>query len=80
MATSMLSSKGQITLPVRMRRQLGLQPNDAVTIEAVEDTIVIRRAADFFELKGFLGKAHSRESEAKQMHSAVDRHLRESRR
>jgi antitoxin PrlF len=80
MATSTLSSKGQITLPVRMRRQLGLQPNDAVTIDTVGDTIVTRRAADFFALKGFLGKALSPELEAKRMRAAVARHVRESRR
>ena len=77
MATSTISSKGQVTLPARMRRQLGLRPNDPVTIETVVDAIVIKRAADFFELKGFLGKALSPELEANRMHAAVSRHVQD---
>jgi AbrB family looped-hinge helix DNA binding protein len=80
MATSTLSSKGQITLPVRMRRQIGLRPNDAVTIETVGDAIVIKRAADFFELRGFLGKACSPDIEAKRMRDAVGRHVLDKKR
>jgi AbrB family looped-hinge helix DNA binding protein len=57
MPTAAVSVKGQITLPARFRRKLGLEPNGRVTIETEGDAIVIRRAADFFELDGFLGKA-----------------------
>ena len=80
MAASTVSSKGQVTLPARMRRQLGLRPNDPITIETVGDAIVIKRAADFFELRGFLGKALSPEIEAKRMHEAVSRHLQQRKR
>ena len=80
MATATISGKGQVTLPVRMRRQLGLQPKDAVTIETIGDAIVIKRAADFFALKGFLGKAVSPNAEAGRMREAVSRHIRDKRR
>ncbi len=78
MAISTISSKGQVTLPARMRRQLKLKPRDAVTIETVEDAIVIRRATDFFELKGFLGKALPEEIEHQRMQTAVSSHNREA--
>jgi len=80
MATSIISSKGQVTLPARMRRQLGLRPNDPVTIETVGDAIVIKRAADFFELRGFLGKALAPEVEARRMREAVSRHVQDRKR
>jgi len=79
MATSTISSKGQITLPARMRRQLKLKPQDAVTIETVGDAIVIKRATNFFELKGFLGKALPADVENQRTLSAVSSHTREAR-
>jgi AbrB family looped-hinge helix DNA binding protein len=75
MAILTVSEKGQITLPVRMRRQLKLKPRDAVTIETVGDSIVIRRAVDFFELKGFLGEALPAEIEKKRMQGGASAHL-----
>ncbi len=75
MAISIISEKGQITLPAKMRRHLRLKPRDAVTIETVGDTIVIKRAVDFFELKGFLGNALPAEIERGRMHGTVADHL-----
>ena len=77
MAISTISEKGQITLPAKMRRQLKLKPRDSVTIETVGDSIVVKRAVDFFELKGFLGDALPAEVERKRMHGAVSRHVSE---
>jgi len=77
-AISTVSSKGQVTLPARMRRQLKLKPQDAVTIETIGDAIVIRRATEFLELKGFLGDALPAEVEKQGMLSAVLRHSREA--
>ncbi len=76
MPISTISSKGQITLPVRLRRQMKMKPNDPVTIEAVGDAIVIKRATNFFELKAFLGKAVTGKEEQAGMHKAVSRHVR----
>lgn len=76
MPISTISSKGQITLPARLRRQLKMQPNDPVTIEASGNAIVIKRASNFFELKGFLGKAVKREIEQNRMRKEASRHAR----
>jgi bifunctional DNA-binding transcriptional regulator/antitoxin component of YhaV-PrlF toxin-antitoxin module len=56
MPVSTVSSKGQVTLPVQVRK---------------DDTIVIRRAPDMFELKGFLGKGLPERDERERMQKAV---------
>ncbi|MBI5577283.1 MAG: AbrB/MazE/SpoVT family DNA-binding domain-containing protein [Deltaproteobacteria bacterium] len=71
MPVAKISSKGQVTLPIRLRKKLGIKPQDAVVIEGTEDAILIRRPRDFFELKGFLGKALSEAEEREGMLRAV---------
>jgi AbrB family looped-hinge helix DNA binding protein len=71
MAISTISTKGQITLPVSLRKRLGMKPHDRVVIESTDDAIVIKRAVDFFELEGFLGKALPEAEERKRMLRAV---------
>ena len=67
MAVATVSTKGQITLPVQIRKELGIRPHDKVTIESSSGSIVIRRARDFFEWEGFLGKGFSAEEEREAM-------------
>jgi AbrB family looped-hinge helix DNA binding protein len=74
MAIATVSTKGQITLPAELRRRLGIEAHDRVLVEATEDTIVIRRAGDFFELSGFLGKALPEVREREAMLRAVAEH------
>jgi AbrB family looped-hinge helix DNA binding protein len=76
MAVSTISTKGQITLPARLRNKLGLKPRDRVTIEAVEDAIVVKRAGDFLALEGFLGKALPRSKERGRMVHRAAEHTR----
>ena len=71
MPISTISVKGQVTLPVRMRRKLGIGPNDKVVIESVDDAIIIKRAADFFELEGFLGESLPEAEEQKSLMRAA---------
>jgi len=79
MPTSTISTKGQITLPARMRKQLGMKPRDRVAIDVIEDAIVIKRAVNFFELRGFLGKSLSPGEERKRMEAAVAKHVMDTR-
>jgi AbrB family looped-hinge helix DNA binding protein len=73
-AISTISTKGQITLPAEMRRKLKIKPKDRVILEMAGDSILIKKAHDFFELEGFLGPAKSAEEEREQMQRAVARH------
>ena len=63
MPISTISTKGQITLPASARRKLGLKPHDRVLVESTDEAIVIKPVSDLLALKGFLGKALSREKE-----------------
>lgn len=40
-----ITSKGQVTIPIEIREQLGLLPNTEVEFEIDGDTVRIRRAA-----------------------------------
>jgi len=73
MTIATLSAKGQITLPVAARRTIGLKPNDRVAIEIRGAEIVVRRAQDFFALKGFLGPALPRGRERAAMMKTASR-------
>lgn len=75
MPVSKISAKGQITLPSRLRRKLGIRPHDRVVIESVDDAIVIRRMVDIFELEGFLGKSLTEEEERKRMMEGATAHI-----
>jgi AbrB family looped-hinge helix DNA binding protein len=75
MAMSTISTKGQITLPISLRKRLGMKPHDRVLIEGIDDAIVIKRAVDFFALEGFLGKALPEAEERKRMLRAVSRRV-----
>lgn len=74
MTFTTVSSKGQITLPVEIRRKLGIKPHDRITVESIGDTAVIRRVRDFFEFEGFLGKAVPIEEEERMIEEAAARH------
>ena len=77
MPIATLSAKGQVTLPAKLRKNLGMRPHDRLVIETAGDAIVIRRTADFFELEGFLGKALPEGEERSKMLKAVaSRHRR----
>jgi AbrB family looped-hinge helix DNA binding protein len=75
MPISTISTKGQITLPARLRKQLGMKPRDRVAIDVIEDAIVIKRAVSFFELRGFLGKSLPPDEARKRMEEGVAKHV-----
>lgn len=78
MSFATVSSKGQITLPVAARRQLGIRPHDRITIEGGDNEIVIRKIRSIFEIEGFLGKALSSKAEREAMMDAASDHVRGS--
>jgi AbrB family looped-hinge helix DNA binding protein len=76
MPVSTISAKGQITLPISFRRKLGIKPHDRLVMELEGDGIRVKRAPDFFELEGFLGKALPRKEEERRARKAVAAHVK----
>jgi len=75
MATTSISTKGQVAIPIGLRRKLGLKPRNRVQVELRDQSIVISRAPDFFALAGFLGKALSPEEEKRRMKQGAAAHV-----
>ena len=44
---SRISSKGQVTLPKRVRDAIGVRPGDAVAYEVASGVVTLRRVAPF---------------------------------
>jgi len=54
MTTARVSSKGQITLPVDVRRKLGIKANSRVEIATGDGSVIIRPLRSVRELAGIL--------------------------
>lgn len=73
MTYATLSSKNQVTLPVEYLRHLGLKPKDRIEIREVDGQIVVRKAPDFFALKGFLkGRKRPKDLKGAMMDAVAD--------
>jgi AbrB family looped-hinge helix DNA binding protein len=69
MAESAVTSKGQITIPVEVRRAMGLKPQDRVVFTLMPDGTTVMRAKtrSLDELAGSLRKAGARKVAVKDM-------------
>ena len=43
MQSTSLTSKGQVTIPIRLRKTLGLRPGDRIDFEETNHAIILRR-------------------------------------
>ena len=75
MGLATVSSKGQITLPARARRELGIRQHGRVTVEVRNGEMIIRPAPDLLALQGFAGKALRPEQEQEALLAAVTEHV-----
>ena len=74
MTYATISSKGQITLPVKFLRGLGLGPKDRIEIEEAQGELRIRKAVDFLALKGSLKSKHVGDERAIMMRAVGAHH------
>ena len=51
-----ITSQGQITIPAKMRRELGLDKLRKAIVRRENTTIIIESTSDFFSLKGSVKK------------------------
>ena len=49
-----ITTKGQVTIPIRIRENLGLEPGDKVVFEEEIGSATVRPAMDFFSFRGAL--------------------------
>ncbi len=54
MQITTLTTKGQVTIPKKIRDELGLKPGDKVIFEKDKKAVKIKPAPDFFSFKGAL--------------------------
>lgn len=51
-STGKLTQKGQVTIPLNIRKKLNVKPNERVSFHIENDNVVIKKASDFFTLQG----------------------------
>jgi AbrB family looped-hinge helix DNA binding protein len=75
MALLTISSKGQVTIPAKIRAHLGINTKDKVQILIRDDEIILKPAKSFRELRGTISfkKGDSR----KKALEAVSKHVLE---
>ena len=54
-ASSKITSKGQVTLPLPIRNKAKLAVGDVINFELKEDCVVIRKPKNLMDYVGFLG-------------------------
>jgi AbrB family looped-hinge helix DNA binding protein len=76
MSLATVSSKGQITLPAKVRLQLGIRSKDKVQFFVRENEIVIKPLRSFRQLRGSVSPRKG--DQRKTMRDAVARHVMET--
>ncbi len=77
-ATSRITQQGQISVPVEVRRRLGLAPGSVIEWEAEGDTIVVRRAGKYSSMdihQAIFGDRRPKPVSIEEMDAAVAAHL-----
>lgn len=52
--TATVTQKGQVTIPVEIRKYLGIKPREKVTFTRLNDQVTINPAKDLLQLRGSL--------------------------
>ena len=71
-----VSNKGQVTIPLQFRKELEIQFGDQLYCDVEGGALVCKKPADFFSLRGCLGKAEIPEDEEELFIDAVADHVR----
>lgn len=59
---SRVTTKGQVTIPVEIREEMGLQPGDEITFEETDEGYVIRKEIDETRFEKWRGVADTDET------------------
>ena len=74
---SVVSSKGQVTIPAFMREKYGIKAGDRVVWEEFESRIALRKPPDFFSQGGSLHLGTIPDNEEELLTSEMGRHIME---
>jgi len=73
-AIGTISAKGQITIPVSVRKKMALKSGDKVLFEEKPEGFSITKINDIFELRGRFGPAIPGEKERELMEKGISNH------
>ena len=81
MPTSTITSKGQVTIPVRVREALGLDSGDRIEFVEIEkgQFAIVAATRSVRELKGLFQDRRRKPVSIKEMNAAIGRRASESR-
>lgn len=74
MYTVSITSQGQVSIPVQLRRDFNLNLTSKAMLVATDDGILIRPAIDFLDLAGFL-KTDKKPISSNQIHQIFEQNL-----
>lgn len=69
---SKVSSKGQVTIPIEVRRLLGVQPEDKVAFVVEEGNVQLKRTGSVVDRTAGALKSHEPPLSAKQLREAAE--------
>lgn len=74
--TTTLTQKGQITIPIEIRKYLGIKSREKVAFSRLNDQVTISPARDFLSLKGSVksSKKYSNKETDKKILAYVKKH------
>lgn len=79
MLTSTVTSKGQVTLPAKMRKELGIKPSDSVLFVKEGKRIVVGKVPPFESLFGSLANPKVKPLSAEEINDLVGKGIFEDR-
>ncbi|HEY7068073.1 MAG TPA: AbrB/MazE/SpoVT family DNA-binding domain-containing protein [Chloroflexota bacterium] len=74
--TSVVGSKGRVTIPAKIRRMLGLKPKDTVTFSIVNGQVQIARALTLDDLYMCVPALKTPISDEEMIRQAWEEHIR----
>ena len=73
----MVSTKGQITIPLSLRKKYDIQAGDRLFLEAREAGFFVKKPKDIFALEGFLSGVHVPDDEEELLTPEMGRRIME---
>ena len=76
MSFATVSSKGQVTLPVKIRKKMGIRSKDKIQFLVRENEIIIKPLRPFRELRGIINSKNGNSRTV--AHEAAAKHVMET--